>query len=105
MRKAKENWINQKCIFRIFVLNCTHITQKEIQQYSNEPSDQDNFHILESEVESAIRALKIGKSPGVNNIPSQLLKSGGNILITIFTDIYVTKYGKQEYGHHTGRHH
>ena len=53
----------------------------------NEPSYKDNFHILESEVESAIRALKIGKSPGFDNIPAELLKSGGNILITIFTDI------------------
>ena len=50
-------------------------------------SDKDNFHILESEVESDISALKIGKSPCFENIPSELLKSGGNILIKIFTDI------------------
>ena len=30
----------------------------------NEPFDQDNFNILESGVESAIRALKMGKSLG-----------------------------------------
>ena len=51
---------------------------------ANKPFDQDNLHILESEVESAIRALKIGKSSGFDKIPSELLKSGGNILITIF---------------------
>ena len=54
----------------------------------NEPSDQENVHFLESEVESGIRALHIGKSPGFDNIPAELLKFGGNILITICTDIF-----------------
>ena len=54
---------------------------------ANEPSHQDNLHILESEVESVIYVLKISKSPGVNIIPSELLKSGGYIPIQIFTDI------------------
>ena len=53
----------------------------------NEPTDQDSFLILESEVEAAIRALKIGKSPGVDNIPAELLKSGGDILKKLLTDI------------------
>ena len=30
------------------------------------------------EVEEAVRSLKAGKSPGVDNIPSELLKNGGN---------------------------
>ena len=36
----------------------------------NEPTYQDSFPILESEVEAALRALNIGKSPGVDNIPA-----------------------------------
>ena len=70
----------------------------------NEPTDQDSFPILESEVESAIRVLKIGKSPGVDNIPSELLKSGGDILKKLLR-ISVTKYGKPEYGHLNGQSH
>ena len=53
----------------------------------NEPTDQDSFPILESEVEAAIRSLKIGKSPGVDNIPAELLKSGSDILKKLLTDI------------------
>ena len=53
----------------------------------NEPTDQYSFPILESEVEAAIHALQIGKSPGVDNIPSELLKSGGDILKKLLTDI------------------
>ena len=33
--------------------------------------------ILETEVEEAIRSLKGGKSPGIDNIPSELIKHGG----------------------------
>ena len=32
----------------------------------------DNFPILESEVEAAIQALKMGKSAGIDNIPAEL---------------------------------
>ena len=53
----------------------------------NEPSNQDNFPILESEVEAAIQALKMGKSAGIDNIPAELIKAGGNIVIQILLDI------------------
>ena len=33
--------------------------------------------VLREEVEVAVRGLKAGKSPGVDNIPSELLKNGG----------------------------
>ena len=53
----------------------------------NEPSNQDNFPILESEVEAAIHALKMGKSAGIDNIPAELIKAGGHIVILILLDI------------------
>ena len=146
MKKAKENWINQKCIdigdcltrnntkrayqivkdltkpkdnaaVNIQDINSLYtvynhgkcITDKmdvrkrwteycsELYSHNaegddavlavNEPTDQDSFPILESEVEAAIRALKISKSPGVDNIPAELLKSGGDILKKLLTDI------------------
>ena len=55
----------------------------------NEPSDQDNFPIMESEVEATIQALKMGKSAGIDNIPAELIKAGGNIVIQIQLDIYM----------------
>ena len=138
MKKAKDNWINQKCldIGDCLTRNNTKraynivkdltkpkdnaavniqdkygkcITDKMdirkrwteycLELYShnaegddavlavNEPTDQDSFPILENEVEAAIRALKIGKSPGVDNISAELLKSGGDILQKLLTDI------------------
>ena len=54
----------------------------------NEPSNQDNFPILESDVETDIQALKMGKSAGIDNIPAELIKAGGYIVIQILQDIY-----------------
>ena len=126
MKKAKKNWINQKCIDigdcltrnntkRAYQIvkdltkpkdNSAVNIQDKYDKYNtdkmyvrkrwteycselyshnaegddavlvNEPTDQDSFPILESEVEASIRVLKIGKSPGVDNIPAVLLKSG-----------------------------
>jgi hypothetical protein len=39
--------------------------------------------VLKEEVEEAIRSLKTGKSPGVDNIPGELLKHGGEQMATI----------------------
>ena len=42
---------------------------------------------MESEVEAAIQALKMGKSAGIDNILVELIKAGGNIVIQILLDI------------------
>ena len=41
--------------------------------------------ILKEEVEKAIRMLKDGKSPGVENIPAEILKHGGQSIIDALT--------------------
>ena len=138
MKKAKENWIKQKCADLGNCLNRNNskkayqivkdltkrknkiavniqdkdgkcITDKEdvLKRWTEycselykhqangdksllnvkEPTNQENFSILESEVEAAIQSLKIGKSTGVDNIPAELLKAGGHILTKIFTNI------------------
>ena len=38
---------------------------------------EDSLPILKEEVEAAVQSLKLGKSPGVDNVPSQLVKHGG----------------------------
>ena len=139
MKKAKKNWINQKCIYigdcltrnntkRAYqIVNdltkpkdnaAVNIQDKHVSKFItdkmdvrkrwteycselyshnaegddavldvNEPKYQYSFHILESEVEDAIRTLNIVKSPGIDNIPAELLKSGGDILKKLLTDI------------------
>ena len=66
----------------------THNAEGDISVLTvNEPSDQDNFPILESEVEAAIQALKMGKSAGIDNITAELIKARGHIVIQILLDI------------------
>ena len=43
--------------------------------------------VMREEVEEAIRNLPEGKSPGADNIPSELLKHGGNELVTVITSL------------------
>ena len=38
--------------------------------------------VLREEVEEAVCSMKAGKSPGVDNIPSELLKNGGEATTT-----------------------
>ena len=49
--------------------------------------------VLMEEVEEAVHGLKAGKSPGVDNIPSELLKNGGEAttVLTICQKILETK--------------
>ena len=42
---------------------------------------EDYLPILESEVENAIKTLQYDKSPGNENIPSELLKHGGESIL------------------------
>ena len=41
--------------------------------------------VLREEAEEAVYSLKAGKSPGVDKIPSELLKAGGEATITVLT--------------------
>ena len=44
---------------------------------------EDDHHILHREVEAAVQSLKKGKSAGVDNIPAELVQTGGEDAITI----------------------
>lgn len=48
---------------------------------------EDDFPILREEVEAAIRSLKNGKAPGIDNIPTELIKDGGSITIDMLMKI------------------
>ena len=49
--------------------------------------DEEHRPILREEVEAAVKALKIGKSAGVDNIPAELVQEGGEAIIDILTSI------------------
>ena len=48
--------------------------------------DEDLQPILREEVESAIASLKKGKSAGVDNIPAELVRAGGEAMIDILIE-------------------
>ena len=49
--------------------------------------DEEHHPILREEVEAAVKALKMGKSAGVNIIPAELVEAGGEAMIDIPTSI------------------
>ena len=49
--------------------------------------DEKHHPILREEVETAVKALKTGKSAGVDNTPAELVKSGREAMIDILTSI------------------
>ena len=46
---------------------------------------EDSLLILKEEVEAAVWSLKLGKSPGADNIPSELVKNGGKEVVKTLT--------------------
>ena len=59
------------------------------------PSNKGDFPILREEVEMAINRLKKGKSPGVDNIPAELIQAGGDVMVEAFSAIcnYIWRTG------------
>ena len=49
--------------------------------------DEEHHPILRAEVEAAVKALKMGKSAGVDNIPAELVQAGGEAMINILNAI------------------
>ena len=52
--------------------------------------------MLKEEVEEAVRSLKAGKPPGVNNISSELLKNGSEATTTVLTTTRPKIWEKKE---------
>ena len=49
--------------------------------------DEEHHTILQEEVEAAVKALKMGQSAGVDNIPTELVQAGGEAMTDILTII------------------
>ena len=50
-------------------------------------TDTDNYPILREEVEAAVKSLKEGNSPGIDNIPGELVQAGGDALVSVLHNI------------------
>ena len=48
----------------------------------------DDLPILKDDVIYAIKCLKDGKSPGNDNIPSELLKHRGDAIVSVLSELY-----------------
>ena len=57
----------------------------------------ESLSVLREEVEEAVRSLKAGKSAGVDNITSDLLKNGGKATTTVLTPICQKIWGTKEW--------
>ena len=70
-------------------------------------SDEDHHPILREEVETGVKALKMGKSAGVANIPAELVQAGGeamiDILTTICNKIWKTREWPTTWTYHTSK--
>ena len=51
------------------------------------PKIPEHHPILREELEEAVKALKMGKSAGVDNVPAELVQAGGEAMIDILTAI------------------
>ena len=60
---------------RLIVLDCPQIP------------DEEHHPILREEVEATVKALKMGKSAGMDNIPAELVQAAGEDMIDILTSI------------------
>ena len=59
----------------------------KVETDNSRQDDEQLLQILKSEVIHAIKSLKNGKSPGIDNVPSELLKGGGEALNDIITKL------------------
>ena len=58
-----------------------------LQSNQTPTQEAESLLLLREEVKEAVHSLKAGKSPGVNNTPSELLKNGGEATTTVLTAI------------------
>ena len=65
-------------------------------------TDTDNYPILREEVEAAMKSLKKGRSPRIDNIAKNLVQAEGDAVISTLYKIYSKVYSRQERGPYRG---
>ena len=94
MKMAKETWIQGQCQEVEACLRkkeyCSDLNNYEtdgdpIVLDCPQTPDEEHHPILREEMEAAVKALKMGKSTGVDYILAELVKAGGKAMINILT--------------------
>ena len=95
---AKEPEILNKCTeYCYFDLNNYEtIWDSKVLDYPQIP-DEDSLCIILAEVETAVKTLKMGKSAGVDKIPAEFVKTGGNARIDILSSVSNTIFDTREW--------
>ena len=80
--------LNQWTEYCSDVYSYEHHPDTSLLQRNQSPTQEaESLPVLREEVEEAVRNPREGKSPGVDNIPSELLKNGGETTPTVLTVI------------------
>ena len=83
-KKVLKRWIEYcKGLYNYEIHPDTSLLQTDLPSTDGE----DSLPILKEEVEAAVQSLKLGKSPGVDNIPSELVKNGGKEVVKALTAV------------------
>ena len=90
--KAGKTLTEEQEILRRWTEYCSELYNQEIagdQRILTCPSamEETDYPILREEVATAVKALKKGKTPGVDNIPAELIQAGGDSMIDTLTNI------------------
>ncbi|GFS26230.1 endonuclease-reverse transcriptase [Elysia marginata] len=83
-------------IFFLFKLNAERNGKIELKGYLQSLLDDDD-EPLTSEVEAAIKDLKAGKSPGLDNIPAEIIKNSGEMGIKALHHLCCQIWKQQEW--------
>ena len=88
--EVKQRWKQYYC--HVYKKNETIFEKEPTSSYDNivEPAP------LYSEVENAISELKNNKSPGIDEVVAELIKDGGNQMITFFHKLCIAIWMKKE---------
>ncbi|XP_074662637.1 uncharacterized protein LOC141915124 [Tubulanus polymorphus] len=89
-KAAIANWWHEFCS-ELYNYQLT-AEQEVLEDLKKRTADDNSYepHILEDEVSEAVKTLKHGKSPGVDNIPAELLVHGGLPVIEICNKVMET---------------
>ena len=80
--KVLKRWTKYcKGLYNYEIHPYTSLLQTDLPSMDGE----DSLLILKEEVEAAVQSLNLGKSPGVDNIPSELVKNGGKEVVKALT--------------------
>ena len=92
---AVLNWWTEYCsdLYNYDLLSDTSL----LQSVQTPTQEAESLLVLWEEVEDAVRGLKAGKFSGVDNVPSELLRNGGEAITTVLTAICQTIWETQEW--------